>query len=431
MIMNRLLLLAACAVSLNGIAAFTLPNRHSSPIHQRTTTTTSSTADDPLKKHHHHQEVVISSNYCRQRRILTIHSSNTQEFESSIQSNNSNNDEAAATTRKELINLANVLYPTTISNNNDNDTSNNEWSNRYGKVITPASVPGVYTCDVPFYWNKIDVGGRMTIIQLSTKDGNSNKPDLFIHSPVGLNPSLLEALDQLGTVKHVVSPNYEHVKYAKEWADTFPDAYIWGCPGLAEREPHVRWTGEIGYKTRPSGYIDQYELGDAKQIVNADERMWDWSEIQPLHMDVEVNPFTGKPFFNEVVFFHTKSKTLLTTDLFWNYPGDGITNSNYDDLKEKNGEDFGVWELAPIVDRVPFGSRAWKFGMDKVYLPFYLKLMIKSDKRDEFEQLTKFLSGLDRSSSSPWDIQTIIPCHGDIIRGSTFTKQVLKDHFKL
>lgn len=45
----------------------------------------------------------------------------------------------------------------------------------------------------------------------------------------------------------------------------------------------------------------------------------------------------------QVVFFHKPSKMLITTDLFWDYPS-------------KN---------------VPFGTKAWKFGMDQIYLPFY------------------------------------------------------------
>lgn len=47
----------------------------------------------------------------------------------------------------------------------------------------------------------------MAILRLS--DGS-----LWVHSPVFLDDELKEALTQLGPVKHVVSPNYEHVKYA-------------------------------------------------------------------------------------------------------------------------------------------------------------------------------------------------------------------------
>ena len=82
------------------------------------------------------------------------------------------------------------------------------WSNRLGSVLTPASLPGVYTADRPFYWNKIDVGCRCTIIQLSSTAGDDSK-ELLIHSPVGLDPPLIDAVTKLGTVAHVISPNYE------------------------------------------------------------------------------------------------------------------------------------------------------------------------------------------------------------------------------
>lgn len=195
----------------------------------------------------------------------------------------------------------------------------------------------------------------MTVIRLSNND-------LVIHSPVGLDPPLLEALENIGgRIKHVISPNYEHVKYAKEWGDKFTDAHMWGCPGLMEREEKVRWSGEIGFHTRPPGFSEWSGGKTGKELETAnDARMWDWNELQPLHIDVEVNPFTGRPFFNEVVFYHSESKTLLTTDLYWNYPrGDGVTNGQVvDEIGENNSDDdYGVWELAPDVGDIPFGSK--------------------------------------------------------------------------
>lgn len=35
---------------------------------------------------------------------------------------------------------------------------------------------------------------------------------LWVHSPVELDDSLRAALEKLGPVGHIVSPNYEHVK---------------------------------------------------------------------------------------------------------------------------------------------------------------------------------------------------------------------------
>lgn len=290
------------------------------------------------------------------------------------------------------------------------------WSNRLGSVLTPASIPGVFTADRPFYWNRIDVGCRMTVIVCSSET-NSSPPQLFIHSPVSLDDKLLQAIEALGEVKWVVSPNYEHIKYAREWSERFPKAIMIACPGLMEREPDV-YKVEIPFGIRP---------GD-----NA-PGLWDMNEIQALHVDCETNPFTGVAFFNEVVFYHTPSKTLLVTDTYWNYPGSVITNENYSSLpggsasplkKENDGEerDFGVWLLAPEIEEIPFGTKAWKFGMDKIYRPFYLNLMIKDDQRTIFSDIVKQI--VDK-----WGVETLIPAHGDIVRGVSLVRGILKDHF--
>ena len=292
------------------------------------------------------------------------------------------------------------------------------WSNRLGSVLTPVSIPGVYTADRPFYWNSIDVGCRMTIIEL--QDG---KGSLWVHSPVELDGPLKQAIKEKlkGEVKYVVSPNYEHVKYAKQWYDTYSSngAYMWGCPGLIERMPEINWAGEIPYNYVPGG-----------SELNDDDKCWDvTNEIIPYHVDIELNPFTGKPFFNEVIFYHKPSKSLLTTDLYWNYPSnDGQTNSFLkNDGDEDGNEDLVLdWELAPSVDKIPFGSKAWKFGMDQIYLPFYKNLMIQKDdiSKQKYEKLCHTLL-------EEWDIETIIPAHGDIIRGKELIRSILKNHLAL
>ena len=297
------------------------------------------------------------------------------------------------------------------------------WSNRLGSVLTPVAIPGVYTADRPFYWNNIDVGCRMTIIELETGG-------LWIHSPVGLDGPLKAALrDKLiGNVKYVVSPNYEHVKYAKQWNEQYPQAYMWGCPGLMERMPEINWTGEI-----PSNYVPGQSINNISES-DSDDSIWDYvNEIVPYHIDMEVNPFTGKPFFNEVIYYHVPSKTLLTTDLYWNYPSnDGRTNSflvtkrqeDNDDANEGKEEDTEEelvldWELAPSVDSIPIGSKLWKFGMDQIYKPFYKNLMIKD--RSKYQAMCHTIL-------NEWDIETVIPAHGDILHGKDIIRTVLTKH---
>ena len=197
-----------------------------------------------------------------------------------------------------------------------------------------------------------------------------------------------------------MSPNYEHVKFAEQWHKEYPDAYMWGCPGLAEKLPSIKFEGEI-----PTGLLRATKEDEMQNC-------WSFEEIVPLHLDMEVNPFTGKPFFNEVIFYHRPSKTLMTTDLFWNYPQpDGVPNSHLEGDKE--------WELAPAVETIPLGSRLWKKGMDSVFLPFYKTLMVKD--RNFFDEVKRVLL-------EEWDIETLIPAHGDIIRGKELIRKVLSKH---
>jgi hypothetical protein len=297
--------------------------------------------------------------------------------------------------------------------------------------------PGVYTADRPFVWNSIDVGGRMTVIELpsssssssSSPDGNNNnKPDLWIHSPVDIDEPTMAAIQKIGVVKHVVSPNYEHLKYAALWNQTFPQAYMWGCPGLMERKDDVVWTGEIPNGIRPKGWKGNSvaapntiatSSSTTTTAVAADSSLsslfWDTDILQPLHLNIEKNPFTGKPFFNEVIFYHAPTKSLIVTDIFWNYPGSVIPNEVY-----RARED--TWELAPIADEIPFGTRIWKAGMDKVYAPFFHTFMITD--QTEFQNICHHILNV-------WDIETVIPCHGDILRGKDLIRSVLKDFLKV
>jgi len=259
------------------------------------------------------------------------------------------------------------------------------WSNRQGVTLTPIST-GVWAAERPFIWNNIDVGSRSTIARMD--DGS-----LLVHSPVEWDAELGECLVALGGgVGHIIAPNYEHLKYTAQWADQYPEANMYACPGLPLRMPHVKF---------------DHELPDVPETF-AESVALRW-------MDCEVNPFTGKPFFNEVVFFHKKSRSFLCADAFWNYPGQDRPNLSGE------GEGTGRVHECPKMPtpaspdgrlpaiQVPTGSKAWKFGMDVIYAPFYRKFMVgDGERRRRYEAaVAEILS---------WDIEQIVPCHGDVIR---------------
>jgi len=273
------------------------------------------------------------------------------------------------------------------------------WSNRLGRTLTPVAT-GVWAAERPFTWNTIDVGGRSVICRAG--DGT-----LLVHSPVGWNEELGRCLEALGGgVGHVVSPNYEHLKYAAQWAEVYPDAKMWACPGLRERLPDIEWAGELGVDPNPMEFEDAVEY---------------------VHFDCEINPFTGRPFFNEVAFFHTKSKTLFMADIFWNYPKGPLPNycgrEGTGMLHEcpKMPADY-TGDTLPAIE-VPLGTKLWKAGMDKVYLPFYKNFMVgrEGERRERYERAV--------AQVLEWEPEVIAPCHGDVIRGKDLCREVLREHF--
>ena len=274
------------------------------------------------------------------------------------------------------------------------------WSNRLGLTLTPIT-SGVWAAERQFTWNGIDVGGRSVICRVG--DGT-----LLVNSPVEWTKSLGDCLDGLGGgVGHVFSPNYEHLKYANQWEMVYPDAKKHACPGLPSRLPDIPWAGELGINTDPEEFS---------------------GSIETVFFDCEVNPFTNKAFFNEVVLFHVKSKSLIMTDTFWNYPSSPLPNYF-------GQETTGSVHICPKVPveyssdvlpavKVPFGTKMWKFGMDKIFLPFYRRLMVGSngsERRKKYEiAVNKLLA---------FEPEIIIPCHGDVIRGKELCRKVLVKHF--
>ena len=158
---------------------------------------------------------------------------------------------------------------------------------------------------------------------------------------------------------------------------------MWACPGLPERITDVFWNREMKTET-----IDEY--------------------LDCVHFNCEKNPFTGKAFFNEIVFFYRPTKTMFCSDVFWNYPSSSLPNHQKE--MQIRGEEV----------EVPFGTRAWKFGMDALYLPFYKNFMTLGLR-------TEFIAATEQVLS--WDIEMIVPCHGDIIYGKDLCARVLDYHF--
>lgn len=126
---------------------------------------------------------------------------------------------------------------------------------------------------------------RMTIVRLSSGG-------LFIHSPIALTEPLKQAIDQLGTVEHLVSPNKIHYWWVGEWGKVYPKARKWASPGARPAAQKQGWDFDC-------------DLGDMADPA--------WAE------DIDQLIVKGGRFMEEVVFFHRKSRTLILADLIENF----------------------------------------------------------------------------------------------------------------
>jgi hypothetical protein len=127
----------------------------------------------------------------------------------------------------------------------------------------------------------VEVGTRMTVVRLASGG-------LFVHSPVALDVETREAVDALGRVVAVVAPCLYHHIYVAEWGEAYPRASLSACPGLDAKRSDVRW----------SRVLDDAVPSDAEWGGELDQVF-----------------FSALPMQNEVVFFHRRSRTMITSDV--------------------------------------------------------------------------------------------------------------------
>src|SRR5262245_26766719 len=173
---------------------------------------------------------------------------------------------------------------------------------------------------------------------------------LLLHSPVSLDAGLRAQLDALGRVSFAVAPNRVHHLYAGEVAKLYPEARLWVGPGLERKRPDL-----------------------AFEAVLDDEAPAEWrAEVAQVF-------FRGRPYENEVVFFHRASRTLVLCDLAFNFgPGTSTPTRLLMKLLRSYGR-FGPSTLDPLLIR---------------------------DRRAARESLERILA---------WDFDRIIVAHGDVL----------------
>jgi len=189
----------------------------------------------------------------------------------------------------------------------------------------------------------LEVGTRMNVMRLD--DGS-----LLLHSPVALTRSLRGELDALGPVRYAVAPNRVHHLYAGKVAEAYPGTQLWIAPGLERKRPDLVYVAVLDDEA-PAPWKGQLD-----QVF-----------------------FRGRPYENEVVFFHRASRTLILCDLAFN---------------------FGP--RSPLPTRVLM----WLLRSYGSFGPSKLDPLLIRDRRAARESLERILA---------WDFDRVIVAHGEVL----------------
>ena len=201
----------------------------------------------------------------------------------------------------------------------------------------------LWIADRPQTFYGLPVGTRMTVIRLA---GDR----LLLHSPVALDDRLRRELDALGRVSFAVAPNRVHHLHAGEVATAYPGARLWVAPGLERKRPDLRFEAILG-----------------------DDAPAEWRD------EVAQVFFRGRPYENEVVFFHRASRTLVMCDLAFN---------------------FGPRSPAPTRFLMKLLRSYGRLA------PSTLDPLLIRDRRAARESLERILA---------WDFDRVIVAHGDVL----------------
>lgn len=125
----------------------------------------------------------------------------------------------------------------------------------------------------------------MTVVRLD--DGT-----ILLHSPCKPLTSLVECIAQIGPVTHVVAPNWFHDLYLREYRTIYPKATFWGPPFLRRRQ-----------RSLIDDVLDE-------RVATA------WTAELPFVS------LRGLLSFDESVFFHVATQTIIVADLLMNATAD-------------------------------------------------------------------------------------------------------------
>jgi hypothetical protein len=120
--------------------------------------------------------------------------------------------------------------------------------------LTPIA-EGVWVSTAPVRFLGLRLTYNMTVLRLADNS-------LLLHSPVAMTPERKAAVEALGTVAHLYSPNLHHHLRIGDWAAAFPSARLHASPGLAKKRPDLRIDRLHGSTPEPAfaGVVEEVRI---------------------------------------------------------------------------------------------------------------------------------------------------------------------------
>lgn len=184
---------------------------------------------------------------------------------------------------------------------------------------------------------------RTTVVRL---EGDK----VLLHSPLAIDDARAKAIEEIGEPTVLVAPSCIHYMFLKKAKERWPKARVLGPAGLERK------LKDFAFDALPvSGACDA--LGDT----------------------LRVRKIEGFPYISEHVFFHAKTRTLLSTDLVFNIHA-----------LDNFGMKFFLWLAG-----------GWK----KLSQPMEVRLFLR-DRPAAAQSIADVLA---------WDFDRVIMGHGDVV----------------
>ena len=295
------------------------------------------------------------------------------------------------------------------------------WSNRLGLTLTPIS-KGVWSAERRnMRWNMIDVGRRTTLAR--TASGS-----LFVHAPGPLDDDLKAAIDALGGGVSCILSSQSEADLA-DWKAAFPVAEFVTPLEASDSKDSVPKPFSTVVVEGDAQLERKYGLGVSERVegrVLSSIAIRPWMSPEPLSF-----------------VYHESSKTLLCGQAWWNFPK--RQRPNMEDEAGAEGTGF-VWECSKVP--VPYDllpdvkaskrTRLWAVAKNAVVWPIRRSLMSQgglniggwvlwTGGRPPSRALRIYREQVDAVLA--WDFETLVPAHGDVLRGKVACREAIEKHF--